>query len=96
MFVTIVDVSPPGWFQLHGKASIQVTCDDVMVFLPIFLHIDVVHIKTKINWLSGCVSLCFMMMRSNIVEPRILTSEPFEYTNSMLRGIQREFTVRYF
>ena len=61
-----------------------------------FLHIDGVYLTTKRNFLSECVSLCFLMMRSDILEPHLLTSEPSENTNSMLRGIQRDFTVRGF
>ena len=47
-------------------------------------------------WISECVYLYFLIMRSDIVEHHILTSEPFEDTNAMLRGIQREFILRSF
>ena len=56
-----------GCCQLQGKDPILGTCSNVMVLLTIFLHIDGVHITTNRNWLSECVSLCFLIMRSDIV-----------------------------
>ena len=88
MFGPIIYVIPPGCCQLQGKDSIQGMCDYGMVLIPIFLHVDGFHILTKINWLSECVSLYFLIMRSNIVEPHILTSETSEHTNTMLRVMQ--------
>ena len=61
-----------------------------------FIHIYGFHITSKIYWISECVSFCLLIMRSNIVEPRLLTFEPSRHTDSMIRGIQREFTVRDF
>ena len=81
---------PPVCCQLQGKDPILGTCGNVMVLLTIFIHIDGVHITTNRNWLSECVSLCFLIMRSDIVEPHLLASEPFEHTNTMIRGMQRE------
>ena len=63
---------------------------------PFFLHIDVVNIITKRNWLSECDSLCFLIIQSDIVEPHLLTYKPSEHRNDMLIGMQREFTVRDF
>ena len=93
---SILYAIPPGCCQFQGKYSIQVTCDDVMVLLHIFIHIGGVHITTKINFLSECDSICFLIMRSDIVGPRLLTYEPSEHKNNMLRGLRRGFTVRAF
>ena len=96
MLGSILYASPPGCYQWQGKYSSQGKCDDVMVFLPIFLHIDGVHITTKRNCLSECVSIYFLIMRSDVVEPCLLTSKPSEHTTAILRGMQREFAVRDF
>ena len=61
-----------------------------------FFHIDGVHITTERKWVYECVSLCFLIMRYDIVEPHILTSKPYEHTTAMLKGMQRDFTVRDF
>ena len=96
MFGPIIYVSPTGCCQLQGKASRQGTCDDYMVFLTIFIHIYGFHITTNRDWLSECVFLCFLIMRSDIVEPHLLASKTSEHTKAMLRGMERGFTVRGF
>ena len=58
------------------------------------LHVDGVCITTKRNFLSECVSLCFLIMRDDVKEPHLLTSEPSEHSNALLRCMQREFTVK--
>ena len=55
--------------------------------LLFFLHIDGFHITTKRNLLSKCVSLYLLIMRSDIVEPHILTYKPYERTNTTIRGM---------
>ena len=87
MFGPIIYAIPPGCCQFQGKSSIQGVCDYVMVFLNIFLCIYGFHITTKINWLSECVSLYFLIMQSDIVEPHLLTSKHYEHKNSMIRGM---------
>lgn len=59
-----------------------------------FLHIDGVSIITKKNFLSECVSLSFLILRDDVSEPHLLTSEPSEHANALLRGLKREFTVK--
>ena len=57
------------------------------------LHIDGMCITTKRNFLSECVSLCFLIVRDDVKEPHLLTSEPSEHSNALLRCMQCEFTV---
>ena len=64
--------------------------------LLFLIHINGIHITTKRNWLYECISLCLLIMCSDIVKPCLLTFEPSENTNDMLRGMQREFTVMNF
>ena len=40
--------------------------------------------------------MCFMMMRSNDICPRCLTSEIFEHSFACMRKIIREFTTNHF
>ena len=89
MFGTILYASPPGFCQFQGKVSRQGKCDYFMFILSIFLHIYGVHITPKRNWLSECFPLCFLIMRSDIAEPHLLTSKTYEHTNYMIRGMQR-------
>ena len=58
------------------------------------LHIDGVSIITKRNMLSECISLSFVIMRNDVSEPHLLTTEPSEHSNAILRGLRREFTIK--
>ena len=69
-------------------SAIKVTC------LILVLHVDRVCIKPKHNFLSKFVSLCFLVIRNDVKEPHLLTTEPSEYSNALLRHMQREFTVK--
>jgi hypothetical protein len=60
------------------------------------LHVDGVSIITKMNWATETLSLCFVMMRDNIMRPDHSTSEPSEHTYGSMRGICHEFTVNDF
>ena len=57
------------------------------------LHIDGMSITTKRNLCSECISMAFMMMLNEVGDPHLITTEPSEHSNTMLRGMQREFTV---
>lgn len=46
------------------------------------IYIDVVSVTTKHNFLSGCVSLCFLIMRDDVTDPHLLTTEPSEHSNT--------------
>ena len=37
--------------------------------------------------------MAFMMILNEVGDPRLVTTEPSEHSNAMLRGMQREFTV---
>jgi hypothetical protein len=53
-----------------------------------------VSVLTQRNIMSGAVSMCFLVMRSDVLNPRYLTSEPNEHTFGTMRAIKREFTVQ--
>jgi hypothetical protein len=59
-----------------------------------FVHLDGVSIITKRNWIMGCIANCFLMMRSDVVEPHRTTSEPCEHVFGHGRSIHREYTVK--
>ena len=59
-----------------------------------FIHLDGVSIITKRNWIMGCIANCFLMMRSDVVEPHRTTSEPCEHVFGHSRSIHREYTVK--
>ena len=44
------------------------------------LHADGVHITTKRNWTTECISMFFQMMRSDLIRPDQATSEPSEHS----------------
>ena len=52
-----------------------------------------VSIITKRNMVCAALSMCFLMMRNDLPNPRYLTSEPNEHTFGMMRCHKREFTV---
>ena len=83
MRVHLVSVNFKGKF--HAKESVIISCS----YFLLFLHIYGVHITPKRNWLSECFPLCFLIMRSDIAEPHLLTSKTYEHTNYMIRGMQR-------
>ena len=58
-----------------------------------FLHIDGAHVTTKRNWINETISLCFLMLREDVLQPHRLTSEPSEHTFALLRSMIREFTA---
>jgi hypothetical protein len=60
------------------------------------LHVDGVSITTKRNWASETISMVHVMMRSDVVKPYRLTSEPSEHSFASMRFIVREFTVNDF
>ena len=60
------------------------------------IHVDGVSVTTKRNFLSECVSFCFLIMRDDVTDPHLLTTEPSEHSNALLRCMQREFTVKDF
>ena len=42
----------------------------------------------------GCITNCFLMMRSNVVEPHWITSEPCEHMFGHGRSTNGEYTVK--
>ena len=48
----------------------------------------------KKNYMSECISLCFLILRNDITQPHLLTTEPSEHANALARGMIREFTVK--
>ena len=57
------------------------------------LHIDGVHPTNKRNTLIECVSLSFILLRSDVVKPHCTTSEPSEHSIAHMRVIMRKFSV---
>ena len=62
------------FMQLHlvavnfkGKLQSKERVMMLWSFLLFLIHIDGIHITTKINWLYECVSLCLLIMRYDIL-----------------------------
>ena len=64
-----------------------------MVFLT---SVHNVHQITEKNIVAATVGLVFLIMRSDVKNPRLVTSEPEENFFGCMRTIQREFTIKGF
>ena len=42
----------------------------------------------------ACIANCFLLMRSDVIDPHRTTSEPCEHVFGHSRSIEREFTVK--
>jgi hypothetical protein len=82
--------------QLQRRCECQAKSVHDMVNFLVPLHVDVVSIITKRDWATDTISLCFVMMRNDIIRPDHATSEPSEHTYGSMRGISHEFTMNDF
>ena len=58
-----------------------------------FLHIDGVHPITKKNLLLECISMSFSMLRSDVIRPGRITTEPSEHSIAFIQRIIPEGIV---
>jgi hypothetical protein len=79
-----------------GKVNAKQRVSMIWSSFLYLLHVDGVSIITKRNWATETVSLCFVMMRDDIMRPGRSASELSEHTYGSMRGISREFTVNDF
>ena len=83
-------------FSINAKGNIVTARERVVMLwssLLWVLHVDGTHIITKRNWIVECVSLAFLLMRSDVIQIHRTTTEPSEHSNAIMRGIVREFSV---
>ena len=57
------------------------------------LQFDGTSITTKCNLCSDWISMAFTMMLNEVGYPHLVTTEPSEHSNIMLRGMYREITM---
>lgn len=84
------------FFSVNCKSNLN-NIDRVKLLwasLIFFLHLNGVSIHTKRNFIIACIANCFILMRSDVVNPHRATSEPSEHTFGHARSIEREFTVK--
>ena len=58
-----------------------------------FTSLKGVAMVTKRNIVCAAITMCFLVMQSDVPNPRYTTSEPNEHIFGMMRTIKREFTV---
>jgi hypothetical protein len=85
-------------FAVNCKRTLRASERVTMLWSSLLfsLHVDGVSIITKRNWIVECVSLSFLMLRSDVTQPHRLTEEPSEHFFAILRTIVREFTLMDF
>jgi len=85
-------------FAINSKGKLSARERIIMLWCSLLfqLHIDGVSIITKRNWVLECISMSFLMMRSDVVRPHRLTSKPSEHSFAILHTMIREFTVSDF
>ena len=74
-------------FAVNSEFVIQAKTRVYMLWrsLIFMLHIDGVHHATKKNWLVSTISLCFLILRKDIVQPHRVTSEPSKHSIAFAR-----------
>ena len=58
-----------------------------------FTSLKGVSMITKQNIVCGAISMCFLIMPSDVPNPRYTTLEPNKHTFGMMQSVKREFTV---
>jgi hypothetical protein len=64
-----------------------------MIWMTSIANVSVV---TKRNIVSATIGMCFLMLRSDVPNPRHATSEPSKHTFGTIRSEKREFTTLEF
>ena len=60
------------------------------------LHIDGTHHITKRNLILKCVSMCFVILQSDVIRPHRITSEPSKHSIALIWRVIWEGTVNDF
>lgn len=85
-------------FAVNSKGCSTATERVVMLWSSFIfmLHIDGVHPTTKRNLMLECISMSFMILRSDVFRPSRITTEPSEHSIALIRKIIPEGTVKDF